>query len=180
VSPPRDPAGTEAARLKAQLEVDSLIDGWGGERPDVDMRSLRVFIPLRRALQRAEARRAVVLAQYGLTPAMLDLLVLLRGWGDEHVWTPSDLAQRLVVSAARISQRLDQLEQSGLVERTANTDDRRKVSVRLTRAGRSALDDLIGVYMEHEEALLHGLSTRDRALLADLLVRLNASISTAE
>jgi DNA-binding MarR family transcriptional regulator len=144
------------------------------------MRSLRVFIPLRRALQRAESRRAVVLARYGLTPATLDLLVLLRGWGDEHVWTPSDLARRLVVSAARISQRLDQLEQSGLVERAVIADDRRRVSVRLTRAGRKVLDDLIGDYMEHEEALLHRLSVRDRTQLADLLVRLNASISTAE
>jgi DNA-binding MarR family transcriptional regulator len=144
------------------------------------MTSLRVFIPLRRALQRAEARRAEVLAQYSLTPALLDLLVLLRGWDDGYVWTPSDLAKRFVVSAARISQRLDQLERSGLVERIASTDDRRRVSVRLTRTGRRTLDDLIGVYMEHEEKLLHGLSPRDRDLLAGLLIRLNASISTAD
>jgi DNA-binding MarR family transcriptional regulator len=144
------------------------------------MRSLRVFIPLRRALQRAEARRAVVLARYDLTPALLDLLVLLRGWGDDHVWSPSELAQRLGVSAARISQQLDRLEQAGLVRRTVHAADRRKVSVRLTRRGRSALDALIGDYMAHEETLLHDLSPRDRAVLADLLLRLNASISTAE
>jgi DNA-binding MarR family transcriptional regulator len=144
------------------------------------MTSLRVFIPLRRALQRAEARRAEVLARYELTPALLDLLVLLRGWDDGYFWTPSALAKQFVVSAARISQRLDQLEQSGLVERVANVDDRRKVSVRLTAAGRRTLDDLIGVYMEHEEQLLHGLSPGDREVLAGLLIRLNASISVAE
>ena len=142
------------------------------------MRSLRVFIPLRRALQRAEARRAAVLARYDLTPALLDLLVLLRGWS--RVWTPSELAQRLSVSAARVSQQLDRLEHAGLVRRAVNVDDRRKVSVRLTRRGRAALDALIGDYMAHEEALLHDLSACERTLLADLLLKLNASISTAE
>ena len=160
-------------------EVAALIADWRRERPDLEMGSVRIFLPLRRALQAAEARRAVILANYKITPAMLDLLVALRRSGPPYVQTPSDLTRVLVLTAGGVSQRLDRLEQAGLVERTVNTEDRRVVYVRLTEHGLGIVDALIAEYMDHEEELLHGISTRDRAELAKLLLRLESSILSA-
>lgn len=157
-------------------EADALVDDWRRERPDVDLGSVRVFLPLRRALQAAEARRAVVLERHGVTPAMLDVLVAVRRVGAPYTATPSELARQLVLSAGGVSQRLDRLEQLGLVERTTSTSDRRSVTVTLTAAGIRALDDLIGDYMSNEEQLLSALPAEERAQLATLLVRLHGSI----
>lgn len=161
-------------------EVTSLIADWQSEQPDLDMDSVRVFLPLRRALQAAEARRAVILAEHRITPAMLDLLVALRRSGPPYVQTPSDFIRVLVLSAGGVSQRLDRLEQAGLVERTVNTDDRRVVYVRLTDSGLGALNRLMVDYMRHEEQLLHGLSLRERDQLAKLLLRLEDSVISAD
>jgi DNA-binding MarR family transcriptional regulator len=161
-------------------EVASLIADWHRELPDLEMDSVRVFLTLRRALQAAEARRAVILAKYGITPAMLDLLVALRRAGPPYVQTPSDLTRVLVLSAGGVSQRLERLEQSGLVERSVNTEDRRVIYVRLTDAGLKTLNAFMSEYMEHEERLLHGVSARDRDQLAKLLLRLEASILSAD
>jgi DNA-binding MarR family transcriptional regulator len=161
-------------------EVSSLIADWRRERPGLEMDSVRVFLPLRRALQAAEARRAVILAKHKITPAMLDLLVALRRAGPPYVQTPSDLTRVLVLTAGGVSQRLDRLEQAGLVERSVNTEDRRVIYVRLTERGLATLDALIDEYMAHEEELLHGLGARDRDQLATLLLRLESSILSAD
>jgi len=50
-----------------------------------------------------------------------------------------DLALRLMVTPQTLSASLDRLEARGLVERARDTDDRRRVLVRATRAGRAAL-----------------------------------------
>ncbi len=159
-------------------EVESLIGAWRTERPDVSMESLRLSFPLRFALQSAEARRSKLLARHGVTPATLDLLVALRRAGEPYVRTPSELARLLVLSSGGVSQRLERLEEAGLLERSVNTDDRRVVYVQLTELGLKTLDDVIGEYMRHEDAMLHGLSERELQQLARLLVKLDRSIKS--
>lgn len=166
--------------MEGTEEVDAIIDDWRGELPELDFGSVRVFLPLRRALQAAEARRAPVLARHGITPAMLDMLVAVRRVGPPYISTPSDLARQLVLSAGGVSQRLERLEQAGLIERTTGAEDRRSISVRLTAAGVGALDELIQEYMAHEERLLSALTREERDQLAALLVRLHASITSID
>lgn len=173
--------GTPRARTPVSIEddVEALISDWHDERPGVDMSSLRVFLPLRRALQAAEARRGRLLAAHDITPATLDLLVAMRRAGPPYVRTPSELARLLVLTAGGVSQRLERLEQAGLLEREINTEDRRSIRVKLTPLGLRTLDELIDDYMDHEEQLLHGLSDRQRQQLSRLLAHLNASIRSA-
>jgi DNA-binding MarR family transcriptional regulator len=163
--------------VNVEDEVESLISAWESERPDVPMDSLRVSLPLRRALQSAEARRSRLLAKHGITAATLDLLVALRRAGEPYVRTPSELGRLLVLSSGGVSQRLERLEEAGLLERRVNTDDRRVVYVQLTDLGLRTLDDLIGEYMRHEDAMLDGLTGRQREQLTRLLVKLDESIN---
>jgi DNA-binding MarR family transcriptional regulator len=165
--------------MSVDEEVESLVRDWERERPDLDMSTLGVSLPLRRALQLAEARRGALLAARGVTPATLDLLVALRRLGSPYRCTPSDLARTLVLSAGRVSQRLDALERAGLVERSVSSADRRVVFATLSDKGFRTIDELIGPYMDHEESLLHGLSPRQRTTLSQLLVQLEASIRSA-
>jgi DNA-binding MarR family transcriptional regulator len=164
----------------ARIDVERLIEDWKRERPSLDTTSLPVFLPLREALLHADRLRARILSRHGLTGATLDVLVGLRRSGPPYVRTPSELAASLVLSPAGVSQRLERLEQAGLIERSTRPEDRRVVSVRLTDDGRRLLDTLMDEYMAHEEQLLYGLSERDRATLSRLLIKLDQSITATE
>jgi DNA-binding MarR family transcriptional regulator len=79
-----------------------------------------------------------------------------------------------------VSQRLERLEQVGLIERTVQAGDRRSIDVRLAAAGLQALDELIEEYVVHEEHLLAALTAKERSQLAALLVRLHGSITSTD
>ena len=74
-----------------------------------------------------------------------------------------------MVTTGAITHRIDRLAERGLVERTAAPDDRRKVVVRLTAAGRALVDDVAAAHLATEHEILGGLTTRQRRQLADLL-----------
>jgi DNA-binding MarR family transcriptional regulator len=67
---------------------------------------------------------------------------------------------------------LDKLEKRGLVERSANTEDRRLYSLHLTKGGDEGLDAIREVAREHQEALLSTLDSEERETLAALLIRI--------
>jgi DNA-binding MarR family transcriptional regulator len=165
--------------MTADHDLSSMIQDWNREQPDLDMDSLRVFLPLRLALQNAERRRAAIFERHGITPRTLDLMVAVRRVGEPYMRTPSDLAHALVLTAGGVSQRLDRLERDSLIRRIVSEDDRRVVWVQLTKRGLRLLDDLMFEYMAHEERLLGGLDHRERSQLSSLLLKLDASISAA-
>ena len=77
-----------------------------------------------------------------------------------------------LVTSGAITQRLDRLEEKGLITRERSDTDGRAVVVTLTDAGRAALDAALPDHLETERRLLEGLPTADRERLADLLRRL--------
>ena len=76
-----------------------------------------------------------VLADHDLTLAQYRLLALL----DERPEMASVLAEKLTVSRPSVTTVVDGLASRGLVERSHDTDDRRRVNHVLTPAGRAAL-----------------------------------------
>jgi DNA-binding MarR family transcriptional regulator len=67
--------------------------------------------------------------------------------------------------------RLDALEQRGFVHREPSTEDRRKVVVQLTAAGRRAWRNALDDMGFEERRVLGVLSSRERHQLSDLLRR---------
>jgi DNA-binding MarR family transcriptional regulator len=88
-----------------------------------------VLLRLARELRR-EARQA------GISPEQVSLLVAVK-------YAPGigvrELADRERVSAPAMSNRVDRLENDGLVERTPSADDRRRVGLTLTDEGQRVL-----------------------------------------
>jgi DNA-binding MarR family transcriptional regulator len=76
-----------------------------------------------------------------------------------------------LVTSGAITQRLDRLEEKGLITRERSEADGRAVVVTLTDAGRAALDAALPDHLETERRLLAGLSDDDRERLAGLLRR---------
>jgi DNA-binding MarR family transcriptional regulator len=71
-----------------------------------------------------------------------------------------------------MTNRVDRLEEAGLVSRHADPDDRRSVLVRLTTAGADRVDACLSELLAQEHRLLGSLPDADRAQLAGLLRRL--------
>jgi len=76
-----------------------------------------------------------------------------------------------LVTSGAITQRLDRLEEKGLITRGRSEADGRAVVVTLTAAGRTALDAALPDHLETERGMLEGLSDAEQAQLADLLRR---------
>jgi MarR family 2-MHQ and catechol resistance regulon transcriptional repressor len=60
-------------------------------------------------------------------------------------------------SASNLSTVLDNLERAGLVTRTRGTDDRRHVTVALTEAGKSRIEEVFPAQAERVRALMDAL-----------------------
>lgn len=153
--------------------LDALIDGWRRERPELDPGPLAVIGRIQRAAVHAGGRiDGWLMNQHGLEQGWFDLLSALRRAGAPHELTPTQLARSLMLSSGGLTKRLDRMQAAGLVERRPDPRDRRGVLVRLTRAGRRAVDAAVATHLAEEEKLLAALTPDEREELAGLLRRL--------
>ncbi len=82
-----------------------------------------------------------------------------------------DLAAWLGVKPPTVTQLVDALESRGLVERFADSDDRRAIRVRLSAEGRHMAESFHAKAMEETEALVAHLGRADSEKLTELLAK---------
>jgi MarR family transcriptional regulator, transcriptional regulator for hemolysin len=130
------------------------------------------FDPLGRQLNvAARATRSLldsVLAEAGTTFSSWTVLAALSARGPI---IQKDLAKSLDMIGPSIVERIDQLEESGLVIRSGVPADRRASLVSLTDDGRTLLARLDGVMRATETALTSGLDLRDVETARRVLTR---------
>lgn len=149
---------------------------WRRERPGVPTDSIGIVTPLWRLAKLFADDRRRLLAELGVDPATLDLLSVLRRSGTPYELTTRQLAERTLVTAGAISQRVSRAEQSGLVDRRTETDGSRAVVVSLTKAGHDLVERTVDQVLTREASLVTGLPRADRDLLANQLQRLLDSV----
>jgi DNA-binding MarR family transcriptional regulator len=154
---------------REQDAVDRIVEQWTAERPDLDSSPIGVIGRVSRLSRLVDRRLAENFARFGLENWMYDVLATLRRGGQPYELTAGMLVRRTMVTTGAITNRIDRLAERGLVERSADADDRRKVIVRLTPAGLALVDEVAEAHMAVEQEILGDLSPRQRAALADLL-----------
>jgi DNA-binding MarR family transcriptional regulator len=145
--------------------VDRMASQWIRERPDVDISPMEVVGRVSRLSRLVDREVGENFARHGIDSWMYDVLATLRRSGEPYELATGDLVRQTMVTTGAMTNRIDRLEQRGLVERVAATD-RRKVIVRLSAAGRRLVDEVIHSHMETEERILSTLSDRQRRDLA--------------
>lgn len=153
-------------------EVDRLVAAWARERPDLDIAPLEVLSRVSRLARHLDRGRRSAFARSGLEGWEFDVLAALRRAGAPYELSPGRLLTQTLVTSGTMTNRIDRLASRGLVARRPDPADRRGVQVRLTPAGREAVDTALESLLAHEHELLRGLSPRERARTADLLRRL--------
>jgi DNA-binding MarR family transcriptional regulator len=73
------------------------------------------------------------------------------------------------LSSGAMTNRLDRLEQAGLIRRLPDPDDRRRVVVELTEHGRETYRSAVGVQAKKEALVTAALNDREKAQLNALL-----------
>lgn len=83
-----------------------------------------------------------------------------------------DVASTLAIDPSTASRLVDQRVTDGLLERSPDPEDGRRVVLRLTQSGGALLDELAGSRQEMLTEVTRGWSTTDRRELERLLLRL--------
>lgn len=156
--------------------VDRIVRQWHDVRPDVDVSPMRIIGRVSRLSRLIDRRLAENFARHDLEAWMYDVLATLRRSGPPYELTAGALVRQSMVTTGAITNRLDRLEHRGLVERVRSADDRRRVIVRLTDAGREVVDDVVDGHMATEREIVARLTSAQRdelvASLRTLLVGL--------
>jgi DNA-binding MarR family transcriptional regulator len=85
---------------------------------------------------------------------------------------PTRLFNAVLLSSGAMTNRLDRLEQVGLVERLPDPNDRRGRLVALTERGLELVDTVVVDHLANEDRLLTALDAAERQQLAGLLRKL--------
>lgn len=147
----------------------AVAQAWAREIPGAPTRSIPVVWALKAVAGQLRRGREAALREAGIDAATLDLLSTLRRAGDPYVLTTRQLADRCLVSAGAISQRLARAERDGLVERRVGAG--RRVEVTLTATGHEVVERGARHVLEVDDALTSGFGDRDLHQLESLLVR---------
>jgi DNA-binding MarR family transcriptional regulator len=145
--------------------VDHLTEQWARERPELDTRALRVGARVVRLQRFLHGSVGAALAAFGLTEGESNVLATLRRSGPPFELTPTELYRGLLVSSGAMTNRLDRLEERGLVERIPDDADRRRIRVALTPTGRALIDETMDAYTAALQEQLDFLSDDERRTL---------------
>ncbi|MBD2353138.1 MarR family transcriptional regulator [Tolypothrix sp. FACHB-123] len=154
-----------------QDRIDEIISQWRQKSPHLDVSALAVVGRVLRIARLLEKHRETVLTEYGLNVWSFDVVATLRRQGSPYQLKPTDLYSLLMLSSGAMTNRIDRLEQDGIVLRLRDPSDRRSVIVQLTPKGIQLADTIMPVLLESEQKLLAQFTTPDDAETLIALLR---------
>lgn len=158
----------ERASLQWQKEVPSVAD------------KLQPMVLLGRLNEAAQIMNRDFLvpayAEIGLKLGEFDVLATLVRSGPPYQLTPTELYRSTMMSSGGMTARVDKLEKAGLVERRPHPEDRRALTVCVTRKGLKLVKDMIPDYVDMQHGAVDGLTGAEQKQLSSLLGKLIRSV----
>jgi DNA-binding MarR family transcriptional regulator len=118
------------------------------------------------------------LSLHGLSEGRFVILFLLNA-ADQAI-APKVLAEQAGITRATVTGLLDGLERDQLVERHANPEDRRALSIRLTSKGKSIARTAFEQHSRWIARIFGNLSPQEREQLIQLLEKVSNNLSNKE
>ena len=148
---------------------------WRRERPDLVVGPLGLLGRMGRLRAHISREHEAEFARHGLTAAGFDVLATLRRSGPPFRLSPGELLDTLMITSGTMTNRIDQLEKAGMVERLDNPDDRRGVLIALTDTGRETVDRAVTGHVANQHRLVAALDEDERKALDALLAKFLAA-----
>ena len=152
--------------------VDLVLSQWERECPNLDISPMSVASRLFRLHAFAARDVGRAFKRYNLHQGEFDVLATLYRSGSPYALNPQKLVEALLLTSGAMTNRLDRLEQAGLLTRSPNPEDRRGVIVSLTAEGLRTIKLVLKDYLKDLNELLEPLSAAERKQLAGLLRKL--------
>jgi DNA-binding MarR family transcriptional regulator len=165
-------------KAKRRDSVDALVAEWRRERPDLDPSPVGILGRLHRISARLQRQVEAWLAPLDLTWESFSLILTLRRSGPPFALRPTDLYQESLLTSGAITNRIDRVEQQGLVRRRPDPSDGRVTVVELTAAGRRLADRAAEVHFQSLAKIFSGLTRDDRDALDASLSKLLTMLET--
>jgi DNA-binding MarR family transcriptional regulator len=145
---------------------------WLEEIPNLDLAVEGIVDRIAGLSKRFKRTLIETLSEHGLSYEEWDVLGALRRGGPPFRRSAGELAQISELSSGAMTNRLDRLEEAGLVKRLPDPNDRRGVLVELTKKGHTAWHDSAGAEAAREALIGSVLNDREKDQLNALLRRL--------
>jgi DNA-binding MarR family transcriptional regulator len=142
-------------------EVDTIVEAWRRERPDLDVAPMEVLSRISRLARHLDRVRASAFSAHDLEYWEFDVLAALRRSGPPYRLSPGQLLRETLVTSGTMTNRVDRLAARGLVARQNHPDDRRGVLVQLTQAGKDAVDAAMAQLLAAERGILAALDVTE-------------------
>ena len=146
---------------------------------DAGRDSLRAWLRLLACTSLVEREvRSRLRDQFGTTLPRFDVLAQLDAAArdDEPRLTMTELSRRLMVTNGNLTALIERLVRERLVIRNTSPSDRRTQIVRLSPAGKRALEAMTPAHESWIESMFSGLSHVERTRLYELLGKLRGSL----
>ncbi len=162
-----------------QDHVDLIQAQWARENPDLDTSPMGVIGRISRISRHLDQLLQKNYSLFDLNGGEFDVLATLRRAGHPYQLTPTQLFNSLMLSSGAMTNRLDRLENAGLIKRMPNPNDRRGILVTLTKQGFELMDKAYPAHIANEQKILTPLNTTEQAVLTDLLRKLLLSFEAS-
>ncbi len=150
-------------------DIDRIKAQWARQRPDLDTGPMALIGRLGRVARHMMQEMEKTFARFGLTAPGFDVLATLLRSGPPHALSPNQLLETMMITSGTMTNRIDQLEKAGLVERIANKGDKRSVLIRLTATGQATIDAAVTAHVQTQSRLVDVLSPQERETLDAVL-----------
>ncbi|MDN3616901.1 MAG: MarR family winged helix-turn-helix transcriptional regulator [Vibrio gallaecicus] len=142
--------------------IDRVLEQWAKEKPDLETEAMAMMGRVMRIAKYMETEVAELHKRYDLKLGEFDVLATLRRSGKPYLLTPSELIGSLMLTSGAMTNRLDKLEGKGLIARAHSKEDRRSVTVELTKKGLILIDEMIIEHVETQKRLVQSLTDNQK------------------
>jgi DNA-binding MarR family transcriptional regulator len=119
------------------------------------------------------------LDDYQLSPSGRQVLAVVDGAGEPL--EPSVIAERLLITTGSMTSLLDNLENRKLIRRLPHPDDRRKLLIDITPAGRGIVNALLpSFHVRERDVIGNALSEHEQRTLLHMLAKVQQAALAAQ
>ncbi|WP_135383451.1 MarR family winged helix-turn-helix transcriptional regulator [Vibrio tasmaniensis] len=149
--------------------IDRVVEQWAKEKPELETEPMAMMGRIMRIAKYMETQVAELHKKYDMKLGEFDVLATLRRSGKPYRLTPSELIGSMMLTSGAMTNRLDKLEAKGLIRREHSKEDRRSVSVQLTKDGLILIDQMMTEHVEMQKKLVKSLSASQKKNTNQLL-----------
>lgn len=160
--------------------VDKIIESWHQERPDLNVDAMEIIGRIKQVSQYFVREMDKTFSIHDLNGANFDVLATLRRSGKPYGLSPSDLMASTMVTSGTMTNRIDQLVKTKLVERTPNPADARGFIVTLTAEGFELINRVLNDHVKTQNELTALLTKVEKKSLNSILRKILSNTESLE